>query len=330
MEGFLEGSPIPATMDEFLDKFEQGNHLKSDYLLNIDNTDSAIRVNYNSGNKIFEIKILHKIYENTRLDIVIVDDITQIKDDERRQKDLAANVSHELKTPLTVIRASELFINNITPDNMPSYEQIKTWGTRVVTNAVRMQDIVQDFLTLSMCQDKVPMTIVDIGQIIGRAVSSVAEYPGRRDTDTLRFDEEKTEGGIGQYIPESEDATIAVMMSVSHVTPTGLTVHFTQYDKRDCGELIYGEGYHLEVLNGDTWEDVPTIIEDWGFNSIGYTIPAEGEAKIETNWEWLYGKLSPGTYRITKILTDSSRNDPNVMIPAYPLTAQFMIAGDEL
>lgn len=183
MEGFLEGSPIPATMDEFLDKFEQGNHLKSDYLLNIDNTDSAIRVNYNSGNKIFEIKILHKIYENTRLDIVIVDDITQIKDDERRQKDLAANVSHELKTPLTVIRASELFINNITPDNMPSYEQIKTWGTRVVTNAVRMQDIVQDFLTLSMCQDKVPMTIVDIGQIIGRAVSSVAEYPGRDKVD---------------------------------------------------------------------------------------------------------------------------------------------------
>ena len=179
MEGFLEGSPVPSTMDAFLDKFEQGNHLKSDYLLNVDNTDTAIRVNYNSGNKIFEIKILHKIYDQMRLDIVIVDDITQIKDDERRQKDLAANVSHELKTPLTVIRASELFINNITPDNMPTYEQIKTWGTRVVTNAVRMQDIVQDFLTLSMCQDKVPMTIVDIGEIIGKAVASVSEYPGR-------------------------------------------------------------------------------------------------------------------------------------------------------
>ena len=179
MEGFLDGSPVPPTMDAFLDRFEQGNHLKSDYLLNIDNTDSAIRVNYNNGKRIFEIKILHKLYEQSRLDIVIVDDITQIKDDERRQKDLAANVSHELKTPLTVIRASELFINNITPDNMPTYEQIKTWGSRVITNAVRMQDIVQDFLTLSMCQDKVPMNIIDIGQIIGKAVASVAEYPGR-------------------------------------------------------------------------------------------------------------------------------------------------------
>ena len=34
---FLEGQDIPATMDAFLDRYEQGNHLKSDYLLNIDN-----------------------------------------------------------------------------------------------------------------------------------------------------------------------------------------------------------------------------------------------------------------------------------------------------
>lgn len=179
MDGFLEEESVPQTMEAFLDRFENGNHLKSDYLLNSENTDTAIRVNYSTDKKIFEIKILHKIYENGKLDIVIVDDITQIKDDERRQKDLAANVSHELKTPLTVIRASELFIKNITPDNMPSYEEIKKWGTRVITNAVRMQDIVQDFLTLSMCQDIVPMTIVDIGSIINRAVATVAEYPGR-------------------------------------------------------------------------------------------------------------------------------------------------------
>ena len=175
----LEGSAVPPTMDAFLDRFEKDNHLKSDYLLNIENSDFTIRVNYTTESKIFEIRILRKIYDKARLDIVIVDDITQIEDDERRQKDLAANVSHELKTPLTVIRASELFINNITPDNMPTYDQIKTWGNRVIVNAVRMQDIVQDFLTLSRCQDKVPMSIVDIGSVIGLAVASVSEYPGR-------------------------------------------------------------------------------------------------------------------------------------------------------
>lgn len=147
--------------------------------------------------------------------------------------------------------------------------------------------------------------------------------------DTVTFDEEKTEGGIGQYIPESEDDTIAVMMSVTNVTPTGLTIHFRQYDNRNTGELIYGEGYSLEMLNGETWEAVPTIIEEWGFNDEGFILPAKGESEIKTDWEWLYGRLSPGTYRITKILLDSNRNDPSVNIPAYPLTAQFIIAGQD-
>lgn len=185
MTTFLGGEDIPQTINDFLDKFDKDNHLKSDYLLNSRNEDSEIRVNYTNEGRIFEIKILNRPYfdkesqTTVRLDIVIVDDITQIKDDERRQKDLAANVSHELKTPLTVIRASEFFVNGITPDNMPSYEDIKKWGDRIVTNAIRMQDIVQDFLTLSMCQDSVPMTVLDIGNIISHALSSVQEYPGR-------------------------------------------------------------------------------------------------------------------------------------------------------
>ena len=183
LEGFLRDGKVPENMESFLDLYEQDNQLKADYLLNIENTDSSIRVNYKTGTKIFEIRILHKLYDSNRLDIVIVDDITQLKDDERRQKDLAANVSHELKTPLTVIRASEFFINKITPDNMPEYDELKKWGARIISNAVRMQDIVQDFLTLSMCQDSVPMTIVDIGDVIRHAMSSVSEYPGREQVD---------------------------------------------------------------------------------------------------------------------------------------------------
>lgn len=170
---------IPKTVEAFLDRYDRENHLKSNYLLNLESSDSIIRANYMTDHRVYEIKMIHRFFEDNRIDIVIVDDITQIKDDERRQKDLAANVSHELKTPLTVIRASEFFVNNITPDKMPSYEEITKWGNRIVANAVRMQDIVQDFLILSMCSQVVPMTIIDLGEVITKAVSNLSDYPGR-------------------------------------------------------------------------------------------------------------------------------------------------------
>ena len=142
--------------------------------------------------------------------------------------------------------------------------------------------------------------------------------------DTMKFDTSKTEGGIGQYIPESEEDAIAVMMSVTDVTPSGLTVHFRQYDKRDTEELTYGQSYTLQVQNGDTWENVPMIIDNGAFTDEGYILPNEGEAEMVTDWEWLYGKLSPGTYRITKTISDSRAVGNN---PLYFLTAQFVIAG---
>ncbi|MCQ2532708.1 MAG: ATP-binding protein [Saccharofermentans sp.] len=180
LEDFLgENKKIPESIDSFLDTYDKKNHLKSSYLLNYENNDSTVRANYVNGKHIYEIKVIQHISDSGKLDIVIVDDITQIKDDERRQRDLAANVSHELKTPLTVIRASEFFVNQITPDTMPSYEEIKKWGNRIVTNAVRMQDIVQDFLILSMCSQSVQMTIIDIGEAINKAVSNLSDYPGR-------------------------------------------------------------------------------------------------------------------------------------------------------
>ena len=59
------------------------------------------------------------------------------------------------------------------------------------------------------------------------------------------------EKGVEIYIPESADKTILVSMTLKDITPTGLTVHFNQYNRADCGELIYGESYHLQVLKED-------------------------------------------------------------------------------
>lgn len=139
--------------------------------------------------------------------------------------------------------------------------------------------------------------------------------------DTMYFDPSKTEGGIGQYTPESENDEIAVSMEALDVTPTGCVVRFRQYDRRDTGELIYGQGFALEKKVGDLWEAVPMIIDDAVFTEEGYTILPEGESEIETDWNWLYGDLGSGTYRIRKTVIDH-RDSGN---KEYTLYAQFLI-----
>ena len=140
----------------------------------------------------------------------------------------------------------------------------------------------------------------------------------------MKFDETVREGGVGQYVPESENDEIAVIMEVTNVTATGLTVHFRQYDERETGTLIYGEQYWLERQEGDDWIQVPTIIDVYAFHDIGYIIPKTDESTLETEWEWLYGKLSSGTYRITKTV-DQHKNYGDGVYATYQLTAQFVI-----
>ena len=182
---FLKGG-LPNTLNNFLETFDNGNQLKSNYILSLENGVNLIRVNYINNRRIYEIKIIRrpaqpdsKFFGNEELNIVIVDDITQIKDDERRQKDLAANVSHELKTPLTSIKSSVFSIKRACQDgNEPTRDELVTWSGRIEENTVRMQDIVNDFLVLSQCSHTSRMEIFDIRDAVSAAYSNIQDYPG--------------------------------------------------------------------------------------------------------------------------------------------------------
>ena len=182
---FLKGG-LPKNLNSFLETFDNGNQLKSNYILSLENGVNLIRVNYINNRRIYEIKIIRrpaqpdsKFFGNEELNIVIVDDITQIKDDERRQKDLAANVSHELKTPLTSIKSSVFSIKKSCQDGMgPTRDELVTWSGRIEENTVRMQDIVNDFLVLSQCSHTSRMEIFDIRDAVALAYNNVQDYPG--------------------------------------------------------------------------------------------------------------------------------------------------------
>ncbi|MCR4689256.1 MAG: hypothetical protein K5745_06870 [Saccharofermentans sp.] len=188
---------LPNSLEGFLETFDKDNQLKSNYILSCENGINVIRVNYCEDRYIYEIKIIKKkadetdkYFPGTEFAIVIVDDITEIKDDERRQKDLAANVSHELKTPLTSINTSVFSIFKSSEDgNMPTNEDLRLWAQRIQVNSVRMQDIVNDFLVLSQCSHTNVMSIFDLYEVTSNAIANVSEYPGRANVKIIMPEE---------------------------------------------------------------------------------------------------------------------------------------------
>lgn len=148
----------------------------------------------------------------------------------------------------------------------------------------------------------------------------------RTIVNSVELDPSVRAGGIWQYTPESENTDIGVSMDLSNITPAGATIHFYRYDTGKSKEMIYGEGFVLEKDNGGKWEEVSPVVEDVGFNDIAYIIPQNDTSEIETNWEWIYGTLSPGTYRITKTVSEGTEGN----YKDHDLSAQFLIAGPDI
>ena len=63
---------------------------------------------------------------------------------------------------------------------------------------------------------------------------------------------------------------------------------------------LYGEWYKIEKEIDGKWYECNPIIKDYGFVSIGHAVDKNNEVKFEIDWEWLYGKLASGNYRILK------------------------------
>lgn len=104
------------------------------------------------------------------------------------------------------------------------------------------------------------------------------------------------------------------------VSSTGLTVVFKNTSEMTC---IYGEFYALEAKSGDGWVEVPITFEgNYGFPAIGYQLDKNGSSEWSTHWEWLYGVLEPGDYRIIKDILDFRGTGD---YDQYYLSAEFSI-----
>ena len=94
-------------------------------------------------------------------------------------------------------------------------------------------------------------------------------------------------------------------LKTKDVTNKGATIVFKQFGGNVTGTLQTGEAFYLEKKVGNKWISVDTKpLIDYAFNMVAYGIANNDETELETEWEWLYGELEKGQYRIKKEVMD--------------------------
>ncbi len=109
----------------------------------------------------------------------------ELSKSDKLQKDLIANVTHDLKTPLTMVKSYAEMIRDISGDNPEKRDK----HLQVIINeADRLDSLVNDLTTLSKMQanvDALELSVIDIAAIARESLDSFAIH---RDQDGFTFE----------------------------------------------------------------------------------------------------------------------------------------------
>ena len=110
-----------------------------------------------------------------------------------------------------------------------------------------------------------------------------------------------------------------ITMIAENVTPTGLTIVCSQSGGEAVSELFTGSNYAIHKLGKSGWEHVEYAPQEYdvAWTSEAWIIPLDGTVSWEINWQWLYGDLPKGTYRIEKEIINFRGPGDFVMELAY-------------
>lgn len=125
------------------------------------------------------------------------------------------------------------------------------------------------------------------------------------------------------YLPATENQMFNVSMIVEEVSPTGITIHFENYDTRGDLILFGGNSYFLQELVNGQWTNLPKL-QDAVFTDESYSLSAIRRHSID--WEWLYGALHAGHYRIGKNV--SVHTGDEISYQSHVVYAEFDITAN--
>lgn len=168
--------------------------------------------------------------------LVVLHDVTRLKKLENVRRDFVANVSHELKTPVTSIKG---FIETLLDGAMHSPADAERFLRIVAAQADRLNSIIEDLLTLSRLEqgsDKAEIALEPgkIRHVLGTAVEVCQlKAEAKQIRVEIACDEELATRINAALL---EQAVVNLVDNAIKYSPKGQKVHVTAYP--DNGEVV--------------------------------------------------------------------------------------------
>jgi len=115
-----------------------------------------------------------------------------------------------------------------------------------------------------------------------------------------QYPKEYNKGGF-HYVPVTPDKW-GISLQCKRITPSGMTLLIEQSGGTQSGKLETGYAYIIEIFVEGSWKSVKSEPVVWALPALDVNMNDVKEMKL--NWENIYGKLSPGFYRIKKEIID--------------------------
>ncbi|WP_417347335.1 phosphate regulon sensor histidine kinase PhoR [Ferrimonas sp.] len=197
-----------------------------------------------SDSRLLEIRIM-AYGDNQKL--LLARDVTRLRQLEQMRRDFVANVSHELKTPLTVLQGY-LEIMSMMPDQ--DEKQVKAMSDQTY----RMKSLVDQLLTLSKIEVSTevdPARRIVMSQLLEQIAEEAEAMSGGRHR--IRFDIDKSLDMYGDEL-QIRSACANLVQNAVHYTPEGGEIRVrwhrqedvARFEVKDSGEGIAPE--HLPRL----------------------------------------------------------------------------------
>ena len=133
--------------------------------------------------------------------VLVILDVTETEQREALRREFTANVSHELKTPLTSILGTAEILEN----NMVQPADIPHFAGNIRRETERLIGLVNDIIKLSRLDEGGPAgnwETVDLHQLAGRVLDQLSDAAGRKGVTTELRGEAALARGVPQIVEE--------------------------------------------------------------------------------------------------------------------------------